>query len=200
MRTNYVLIDYENVQPDSLGLLDREEFRIRLFIGANQASLKRNVAIAMQKLGPAKAEYVEISGNGPNALDFHIAYYIGCLSAMDKDAFFHIISKDTGFDPLIAHLKSRKVSCQRSVRIEDIPLLRTLSAASAIEQADAVIDNLRRRGNARPRLVKTLRNTIAAIFANKLDERELDVLLKELQQRGVVAFVDQKVNYSIPDA
>ncbi len=200
MRPNYVLIDYENVQPDSLGLLDREEFRIRLFIGANQASLKRNVAIAMQKLGPAKAEYVEISGNGPNALDFHIAYYIGCLSAMDKDAFFHIISKDTGFDPLIAHLKSRKVSCQRSVRIEDIPLLRTLSAASAIEQADAVIDNLRRRGNARPRLVKTLRNTIAAIFANKLDERELDVLLKELQQRGVVAFVDQKVNYSIPDA
>jgi len=200
MRPNYVLIDYENVQPDSLGLLDREEFRIRLFIGANQASLKRNVAIAMQKLGPAKAEYVEISGNGPNALDFHIAYYIGCLSAMDKDAFFHIISKDTGFDPLIAHLKSRKISCQRSVRIEDIPLLRTLSAASAIEQADAVIDNLRRRGNARPRLVKTLRNTIAAIFANKLDERELDVLLKELQQRGVVAFVDQKVNYSIPDA
>ncbi|HRF83554.1 MAG: hypothetical protein J0L89_04560 [Xanthomonadales bacterium] len=200
MRPNYVLIDYENVQPDSLGLLDREEFRIRLFIGANQASLKRNVAIAMQKLGPAKAEYVEISGNGPNALDFHIAYYIGCLSAMDKDAFFHIISKDTGFDPLIAHLKSRKVFCQRSVRIEDIPLLRTLSAASAIEQADAVIDNLRRRGNARPRLVKTLRNTIAAIFANKLDERELDVLLKELQQRGVVAFVDQKVNYSIPDA
>jgi len=146
MRPNYVLIDYENVQPDSLGLLDREEFRIRLFIGANQASLKRNVAIAMQKLGPAKAEYVEISGNGPNALDFHIAYYIGCLSAMDKDAFFHIISKDTGFDPLIAHLKSRKVFCQRSVRIEDIPLLRTLSAASAIEQADAVIDNLRRRG------------------------------------------------------
>ena len=61
MRPNYVLIDYENVQPDSLGLLDREEFRIRLFIGANQASLKRNVAIAMQKLGPAKAEYVEIS-------------------------------------------------------------------------------------------------------------------------------------------
>lgn len=200
MRTNYVLIDYENVQPDSLALLDREEFRIRLFIGANQASLKRNVAIAMQRLGPARAEYVEISGNGPNALDFHIAYYIGCLSAADRDAFFHIISKDTGFDPLIAHLKSRKVFCQRSVRIEDIPLLRTLSASSPPEQADAVIDNLRRRGNARPRLVKTLKNTIATIFANKLEERELDALLKELQQRGVIALVDQKVNYSIPDA
>lgn len=200
MRTNYVLIDYENVQPDSLALLDREEFRIRLFIGANQASLKRNVAIAMQRLGPARAEYVEISGSGPNALDFHIAYYIGCLSAADRDAFFHIISKDTGFDPLIAHLKSRKVFCQRSVRIEDIPLLRTLSASSPPEQADAVIDNLRRRGNARPRLVKTLKNTIATIFANKLEERELDALLKELQQRGVIALVDQKVNYSIPDA
>ena len=200
MRTNYVLIDYENVQPESLGLLEREEFRIYVFIGANQGSLKRGVALAMQKFGPTKAEYVEISGHGPNALDFHIAYYIGSLSALDKDAFFHIISKDTGFDPLIAHLKSRKVFCQRSVRIEDIPLLRTLTASSIVEQTDAVIDNLRRRGNARPRLLKTLRNTIATVFANKLSDSELDALLKELQRRGVVGVVDQKVSYTIPDA
>ena len=200
MRTNYVLIDYENVQPESLGLLEREEFRIYVFIGANQGSLKRGIALAMQKFGPAKAEYVEISGHGPNALDFHIAYYIGSLSASDKDAFFHIISKDTGFDPLIAHLKSRKVFCQRSIRIEDIPLLRTLTASSIAEQTDAVIDNLRRRGNARPRLLKTLRNTIATVFANKLSDSDLDALLKELQRRGVVGVVDQKVSYTIPDA
>ena len=35
----------------------------------------------MQRLGPARAEYVEISGNGPNALDFHIAYYIALTGA-----------------------------------------------------------------------------------------------------------------------
>ena len=200
MKTNYVLIDYENVQPESLGLLEREEFRIRLFIGANQGSLKRNVAIAMQKFGPCKAEYVEISGHGPNALDFHIAYYIGHISALEKDTFFHIISKDTGFDPLIAHLKSRRVFCQRSIRIEDIPLLRTMTASSVAEQCDAVIDNLRRRGNARPRLLKTLRNTIATIFANKLDDRELDALLKELQRSGAISVTDQKISYTIPDA
>jgi len=48
-----------------------------------------------------RAEYVRISGNGSNALDFHIAFYIGQLAAHEPDAYFHIISKVTGFDPLI---------------------------------------------------------------------------------------------------
>jgi hypothetical protein len=52
----------------------------------------------MQALG-AKAQYVKISGNGSNALDFHIAFYIGHLGAVDPTAYFHIISKDAGFDP-----------------------------------------------------------------------------------------------------
>ena len=46
------------------------------------------------------AEYLQISGNGPNALDFHITFSIGELSKADPDARFYIISWDTGFDPL----------------------------------------------------------------------------------------------------
>ena len=82
MRTNYVLIDYENVQPNSLAGLDAEHFRVLVFVGANQNKLTFEIAAAIQKLGP-RAEYVRIAGNGANALDFHIAFHIGQLAAQD---------------------------------------------------------------------------------------------------------------------
>ena len=63
-----------------------------------------SLAAALQTLG-SSAEYVTLETTGANALDFHIAYYIGVLSSQDPSAFFHVISKDTGFDPLIKHLK-----------------------------------------------------------------------------------------------
>ena len=72
MKTNYVLIDYENVQPATLAILDQEHFRIIVFVGANQAKITFEVASALQPMG-TRAEYVRISGNGANALDFHIA-------------------------------------------------------------------------------------------------------------------------------
>ena len=123
MRTNYVLIDFENVQPDTLEVLHQDHFKVIVFVGANQSKLSFDAVSAVQRMG-SKAEYVKISGNGPNALDFHIAYYIGRLSATNDTAYFHIISKDAGFDPLIQHLKEKKISADRLACISDIPLLK----------------------------------------------------------------------------
>ena len=72
MRTNYVFIDFENVQPESLGLLEHEHFKLFVFVGAGQTKLPFEIAASLQRLGP-RAEYIKISGNGSNALDFHIA-------------------------------------------------------------------------------------------------------------------------------
>jgi hypothetical protein len=96
---------------------------VLVFIGATQTKVPRHVAVAMQLLGE-KAKYIEIEGSGPNALDFHIAYYIGELSAADPAARFHVISKDRGFDPLIRHLKEKKINVQRESDLAEIPSLR----------------------------------------------------------------------------
>lgn len=123
-RINYVLIDHENVQPTDLALLDREDVRLWVFVGAGQTRLSSDLAIQMQAMRE-RADYVRISGNGSNALDFHIAFYIGQLVRDDARGFFHIISKDTGFDPLIEHLKTRKVFACRSISISQMPLFKT---------------------------------------------------------------------------
>jgi hypothetical protein len=75
-----------------------------------------------------------ISGNGPNALDFHIAYYVGEISQKDPDAYFHIISKDTGFDPLIQHLRKRGIKIHRERDIGEIPVLKVSSSTTDTEK------------------------------------------------------------------
>ena len=83
MRTNSVLIDSENLKPEYFEKLNHEHFRVVLFVGANLKRLNFPIVNAVQSLG-SNGSYVQISTHGPNALDFHIAYYIGKLSAAHR--------------------------------------------------------------------------------------------------------------------
>lgn len=192
----YVLVDFENVQPKNLELLKEHPFRVLVFIGANQTKFPRHFVVAMQALGE-QAVYVEIAGSGPNALDFHIAYYIGELAAQEPDAQFHIISKDRGFDPLIRHLKGKKIRVRREKDLAEIPELRIPDSTSRDEQIDAIVKNLRQRGHSRPRKVKTLQNTINTLFTTKLDQAELDAITDELKKRNLIVVKQNNVSYRL---
>ena len=197
MRTNYVLVDYENVQPKSLAaLIGDQPFKVLLFVGASQAKVTFEVAESMQALG-SNASYIKISGNGSNALDFHVAYYIGRISCEDPTAFFHIISKDAGFDPLIAHLKTKKILAARHKDVTDIPLLKAANSKTLGEKVEVVVANLRHRGAARPRTVKTLSSTIGSLFQKQLSEGDIKAILAELAKAGHAVMDGAKVSYSL---
>ncbi|MDH3336293.1 MAG: PIN domain-containing protein [Gammaproteobacteria bacterium] len=198
MPTNYVLIDFENVQPKNLEILAAHPFKILVFIGANQTRLPRHVVVAMQTLGD-KAEYVEIEGSGPNALDFHIAYYIGELAAKDPQAQFHVISRDKGFDPLIRHLKARKIRVLRAIDVAEIPELRISAKSSDADMVDAIVDNLIGRGQSRPRKVKTLQNTISHLIKEDLDDKALEALVDEMKKRKLITVKNGNVSYKLPN-
>ena len=197
MKINYILIDYENVQPKALDLLNQEPFQVLVFVGANQTKISLETAVALQCFG-ARARYIQISGNGSNSLDFHIAFYIGQLSARQPDAYFHIISKDTGFDPLIQHLKALKIHVCRSRDVTDIPLIKASTATSQTEKLAVIIANFQQRGGSKPRTVKTLSSTINALFQKRLSDNELATLIQELERQGVITTQDTKVSYSLP--
>ena len=138
MPTNYVLIDFENVQPKNLEILANHTFKIFVFVGANQTKVPFDLATAMQDFGD-NAKYIKISGNGQNALDFHMAFYVGQLSLQDPEGYFHIISKDTGFDPLVKHLRSKKIRIHRERDLAEIPVLRISNAIGNDEKISALI-------------------------------------------------------------
>ena len=196
MRTNYVLIDYENVQPQALSALDQEHFKVIVFVGASQTKIGFDAAAALHRMG-SKAGYVKITGNGSNALDFHIAFYIGQLAAQDPAAYFHVISNDAGFDPLIQHLKARNIFAARSREIAEIPLLRAASLTSPAERLEVVVNKLRQLGPAKPWKTKTLSSTINALFGKQLVQEEVDDLLQQLAAQGIVAITGLNVSYAL---
>jgi len=194
LKNNVVLVDFENIQPRNISLLSGASFKIKVFVGTNQAKVPLEMARALQMFGP-NAEYIQISGSGRNALDFHIAYYLGRLAAEEPDAQLHVISKDKGFDPLIKYLNAQKIACHRWTSIADIPLTRAAKAKPGRDPVDVVIENLEKRRASKPRTLKTLRSTINARFGNQLAEPELDKIIDELSTRQVIRVVAGKVSY-----
>lgn len=196
-RTNFVLVDFENVQPKDIGLLKDGPFKVKVFLGPNQSKIPVSLAAAMQSLGPS-AEYIVLETAGSNALDFHIAYYIGALSTAEPNAFFHVISKDTGFDSLLKYLKGKKIFAQRSACIADIPYFKPALPAAPEAQVEAVIADLTRRKAAKPRTQKTLLSTLHALFKKELSEQQLAGLFAALCTRGIVKVEGTRVSYALP--
>ena len=197
MRTNFILVDFENVQPKDFCLLKDGPFKVKLFLGPNQAKIPLALASSLQSLG-SNAEYVVLEAAGNNALDFHIAYYFGVLSAEDPSAYFHVISKDSGFDPLIRHLKGKKVFAQRSPCIADIPYFKPALQAAPDAQIEIAVADLVRRGASKPRTQKTLLSTLHALFKKELSEQQLAQLFTSLCTRGTIKVDGTKVSYDLP--
>jgi len=194
MRTNFVLVDLENVQPDRLALLDKDHFKVKVFVGANQSKISVDAVLMIHQLGE-RAEYIKITGAGPNSLDFHIAFYIGYIAATEPSACFHIISKDKGFDPLIEHLKDKKILVTRKEKVADISIVKRETAKTPAERMTRVLERLK---SSRPRTLAKLNNTIATLFHKQLSEEDLQNVVQALLSDGHITVTDNKLSYAIP--
>jgi hypothetical protein len=198
LNTEFVLVDFENVQPKDLALLNGASHKIKIFLGTHQTKIPVAMARALQAFG-SDVEYVQVNGNGNNALDFHIAYYIGKLAASSPNSRFHVISKDAGFDPLIKHLREQGIACGRSISVAAIaqaPAILPVSEPIA-ERAKAIVANLAKRKSGKPRTLKTLRSTIKALLGSQLTEHEPDQVIEYLTTEGVIKIADGKVEYDL---
>lgn len=216
MTRHFVLVDFENVQPKNLGSLSPADTHVRVFAGAAQNKVDLGLAQALQPFG-THAEYIQVVGNGKDALDFHIAFYIGELSAKHPSAHFTIVSKDTGFDPLIKHLASRQIGCRRVTSLSagaggkeaaTKPPARKALAPAATAAAPAAPTPPESRSQearerllglkaARPRTLKTLSSSLRSWFKPPLSDEALEELLAELEQQGAIALDGNKVSYAL---
>jgi len=57
LRTNYILIDYENVQVKSLDRLQNEQFKVLIFLGPTNTKLPVDLVLSVQRLGD-RAQYI----------------------------------------------------------------------------------------------------------------------------------------------
>jgi len=122
----HILVDFENVQPQDMSLLRGDRYRVVIFRGPHQNKLDFDVVEALQPLG-SNVRYVQSDKQGKNALDFHIAFYLGRLvperlgndSPDGKSERFIVITNDGGFDELLSHVRSLGYEATKAATIRD---------------------------------------------------------------------------------
>ena len=216
MATNYVLVDFENVQPDSLEALASGAFRIKVFVGAQQAKgrVTFEFSESMQKLG-SHAEYVRIARSGPNAVDMHIAYYVGRLLEKEPHASLFIVSRDTDFDPLVEYLQQRGSACRRVRSVAELAKLAPRPAAAPKSASRAAPPSPARKAQSdrlapiikhlhslrgKPSTRKALVTTIGSYFkqhGGALADKVVEQLIDELIRLEYVSQSGAKVAYHL---
>ncbi len=193
MSEKFLLIDYENIQKLDLSDVP-DNTLVRIFVGQSQKSIPIELVKQAQRFGH-HLEWIKIEGQGKNALDFHIAFYLGKLQKEHKTASFIILSKDKGFDPLIKYINKLKGDCKRINSLfelcgitnnfsNDQNLQRTIELLSKIEKSK------------RPRKRVTLSKHISSIFQNKLDDSEIDKIIDYLFIEKLISEIAGKLSYN----
>ena len=109
-RVNHVFVDFENVQETELDRIMDKPVKVVLVLGERHKSLPVKLVKLLQKYS-AQVRLVETRLNGRNSLDFVLACEIGVESERDPKGYFHVLSRDKGFDALIWTSQSQKGSC-----------------------------------------------------------------------------------------
>lgn len=112
-----LLVDFENVPKVDLAALP-PDVTVPFFFGASQRTVPTAFLKEALKLGPRFLP-INIEGQGKNALDFHIAFYLGEYLRAFAGAECVILSRDKGFDPLVRHLVGRGFKVRRVGAIGD---------------------------------------------------------------------------------
>ena len=82
MNKKIILVDYENIQNiNDLGKLSGYDFKI--LVGNNQTKIPIEVVTSLQKYGET-VTWLQVSGQGKNALDFFIAFFLGKFIEQNK--------------------------------------------------------------------------------------------------------------------
>jgi hypothetical protein len=189
-RTNYIFIDYENVQETDLDRIANKPVKVRLVLGERHESLPLQLVKLIQK-HPDQVRLVETMLTGKNALDFVLAYEIGVESEKDPNGYFHVLSRDKGFDALIKHLKNKDVRAARHTAVSEIPVLMNLA-----ERVKLLASHFKVNQASRPKIRTTLESRIQVIFGKTLSREEVEATIRALVAEKTIALSEKgEVDY-----
>ena len=196
---NYVLVDCENVGAVSPAFLDNKPVHLTLLLGPNQKKLDADLVEKLLEHAASVRIVRLTSPQKKNALDFALAFYLGRAVDADPTAYFHIISKDTGFDSLIEHLKGRHVHVHRHENCDTLPFTAVPKAPPPPPQDDLmerVVAQLRKDPKSRPKTKKKLLSHLVAnsgkTNSDQNAESEAAKLIGRMVDAGHIAIGDKE--------
>ena len=196
---NHVFVDFENVHQIDVSVIGAKSVNFTLLLGAKQTKLDAGLVEKLMAHA-ASVQLIRLASSGKNALDLTLAYYVGRAVSADPAACIHIISKDTGFDPLVEHLRSRHIHARRHDSFATLPFSRTAKAATVASKAEPagqeeplnrVLERLRKNLTNRPKKKKTLLSHLKSTLGKDATEAEAAKLIETLRQAGHVSIGDK---------
>lgn len=196
MASKLVLVDYENIQ--NLDGIDKIlDYDMKVLVGKNQTKIPIDLVLQTQQLGKS-LEWLKVNGQGKNALDFYISFYMGKYLEAKKYTNFVIVSKDTGYDPLIDHIN--EVAGSRIVkRVTNITQVSHKQVDKTITpELKKLIDQLKKiQGNKRPKKRSTLTGFTTSVFVNQKSKDEINEIVEELYTRKLISEANSIIKYEI---
>ncbi|MBN8461055.1 MAG: hypothetical protein J0M04_24770 [Verrucomicrobia bacterium] len=213
--TNHVFVDLENIKVIDHSVIGGKNLTLHLFLGPQNKKL--DVEVVEVLLEHARTvNMIRSPAVGKNALDFVLAYHLGQAVLADPKGYFHIVSKDLGFDSLVELLKSKHVKVRRhddwsglhftatpkpvtevrapvpttpptvAVVVAKAPAPKPLSSG-----AEKVLSNLKKSVKNRPRRKQTLVNHAKSFLGKETAADGVERVVAELQKAGHLS-IDEK--------
>jgi hypothetical protein len=119
---NHIFVDFENVHEVDQSIIGQMSVDVTILLGPHQKKLDADLVEKLLQHANS-VHLVRLTDSGRNAVDFSLAYYVGRAAVLDPSGFFHIISGDTGYDPLINHLRNHHVRAHRHPDFDNLKSL-----------------------------------------------------------------------------
>lgn len=179
----FVYVDYENMgNIKSLVPIDGKYF---FFIGNTQNNIPKSLVLATNDIN---VEWVSIEGAGKNALDFHIAYYLGMN--FSEEANHYILSKDKGYDPLIASInkKAKSKIAKRIISLDDLKSKDEKEKQEENPDYKTLVNRINSVAKARrPKSEAKLKTFIQGQLFPKMSDDEIMNLIDELYRNKIIS-------------
>ncbi len=194
----WAFVDYENF--GSLDTVNLKQYqRIFVFLGAKQNKI--NVGDHFP-VGFCTVEMLRVKKSSANNVDFHIAYYLGKLSTdADPAVDFHILSNDSGYDDLLAHIRHSGRVCRRIERVvkpTPAPNAKPKNKPALNSDAGIMMSRLKAVANPkRPAKPESLKNYIKSHLQLKNDQVRQERVYRQLITDGVVKEDGEKLKYCL---
>jgi len=190
VRTNHIFIDFENVQETELDRIAGKPVKVTFVLGERHKNLPVTLVKLLLKFA-GQVALVETGRSGKNALDLVLAQCIGAAKQTDPHGYFHIISKDKDFDPLIAHLKANDTLAARHVAFAEIPVLMNKD-----ERVRSILARLKSKKEKVAKKRSSSESQIQVWFGRALSASELEETINGLvAQKAIVIGAKGEVSY-----
>lgn len=224
---HHIFVDFENVREADLDLLAGHSAAITLVLGKQQKTLPLTMVEALRRLPPEQVILVQSAVPGKNALDFVLACLVGRAVERQPGLSVHVVSKDKGFDALIAHLKERGIPAARHESLGAVSVLTGKSPAPATKPAapatgskaaapakkspkqkpvpplearvDCLAQRIAKSTSSRPQKRSTLATYVKSQLGTAMTEKLIKETIDGLVERGVLSVSPAgKVVYAEP--